>query len=123
MPNVAAGQKGKAETGPSHAMLFYYYIQLIHPNHYLCLPQQIKKKSPIKYRPIFVPEDNAANTIFINGHVICKSKEENPRSWAVLERECRHPLLGLSTSEIEKAVGSLTCMSLRFNRPEKVVAA
>lgn len=85
--------------------------------------QQMQKLSPIRYKCIVVPEDGAANTIFFNGHVICKGKKENPRSWAVLERECKHPLIGLTTSEIEKAVGSLTCMSLRFNRPEKVVAA
>ncbi len=77
--------------------------------------ERIREASSVPYRAIFVPEDNVANTILINGKVICKSRKENQRSFEVLRRECRHELVEVESSEIEKAVGSLTCMSLRYN--------
>ena len=40
-----------------------------------------------------------------------------------MKKEVKLPLIGVSTSEIEKAVGSLTCLSLRFNRPSRIAAA
>jgi hypothetical protein len=67
-----------------------------------------------------VPDDKASNTILMNGHVFCKSESENPKSWKILQEESKYPLIGLSTSEIEKAVGSLTCLSLRFNLPNRI---
>ena len=82
--------------------------------------ERIRDLSSVPYKAIFVPEDNVANTILINGKVICKSRKENPRSFAVLQRECPHELVEIESSEIEKAVGSLTCLSLRFNRPRRV---
>jgi len=82
--------------------------------------ERIRDLSDIPYKAIYVPEDNVANTIFINGRVICKSRKENPKSYEILKKFCEHELIEVESSEIEKAVGSLTCMSLRFNRPVSI---
>ncbi len=77
--------------------------------------EQINRNSNIKYSKVEVPDDAAANCIAINDTLICKSERENPESYKVL---CANAggrrVIGLEMSEIEKAVGSLTCMSLRF---------
>ncbi len=82
--------------------------------------ERIRDLSSVPYKAVFVPEDNVANTILINGKVICKSRKENPRSFEALRRQCPHELVEIESSEIEKAVGSLTCLSLRYNRPRRV---
>ena len=85
--------------------------------------EQIREMSKIPYKAIYVPDDGSANTIFINGKVICRSRKENPESFKILQRECPHELVEIESSEIEKAVGSLTCLSLRFNKPTKIAPA
>ena len=85
--------------------------------------QQIREKSKISYKAIYVPDDGSANTIFINGKVICRSRKENPESFKILQRECPHELVEIESSEIEKAVGSLTCRSLRFNIPSVIASS
>ena len=65
----------------------------------------------------------SANTIFMNDTLICKAEEEAPESFKGLGQQigpfCK-AVKGVELSEIEKAVGSLTCMSLRFNVPSTV---
>ena len=57
--------------------------------------------------------------------MICKSSAEAPKSFEILQQQLgpKYKVLGLDLSEIEKAVGSLTCMSLRFNKPNAVKPA
>jgi N-dimethylarginine dimethylaminohydrolase len=64
----------------------------------------------------------SANLLCINGTIVCKSKKEAPKSFEILEQQMgpKYKIVGLDMSEIEKAVGSLTCMSLRFNKPTSV---
>jgi len=84
--------------------------------------KRIDEVSPFSYRRVIVPDDMSANTIFMNGTLICKSENEAPNSYRVFEQQmgpyCN--IRGVDLSEIEKAVGSLTCMSLRFNVPATV---
>jgi len=75
----------------------------------------IRANSEVDYKVIYVAEDNAANCIWINDTLICRG---GTRGHNVLSA-CRpggnsQDVVGLDISEIEKAVGSLTCMSLRF---------
>jgi len=75
----------------------------------------IRANSKVDYKVIYVAEDNAANCIWINDTLICRG---GTRGHNVLSA-CRpggnsQDVVGLDISEIEKAVGSLTCMSLRF---------
>jgi len=91
--------------------------------------QRIDEASQFSYRRVLVPDDMAANVIFMNGHLICKSENEAPNSFKVFKQQVE-PIMklqggsgtikGVDLSEIEKAVGSLTCMSLRFNVPATV---
>ena len=72
----------------------------------------IRANSKVDYKVIYVAEDNAANCIWINDTLICRSGTSGHSEL------CAHSggqnVVGLDISEIEKAVGSLTCMSLRF---------
>jgi dimethylargininase len=79
--------------------------------------KSIQKNSTIPYKAIYVTDDNAANCIWINDTLICKSARECPNSNGVLTAAGpgNAKIVGLDICEIEKAVGSLTCMSLRFN--------
>jgi len=85
--------------------------------------KRIDEASPFSYRRVIVPDDMSANTIFMNGTLICKAESEAPESFKVLQQQigpfCK-AVRGVELSEIEKAVGSLTCMSLRFNIPSAV---
>ena len=81
---------------------------------------RIQANSERTYKAVVVPDDLAANCILMNGKLLCKSAAEHPKSNAVISEKVDFPLLPLELSEIEKAVGSLTCMSLRFNKPRRV---
>ena len=77
---------------------------------------QINKRSKTRYRQVEVAEDVAANCIAINGTLLCKGKKENSRSYGIVKGAAGgREVIGLELSEIEKAIGSLTCMSLRFS--------
>ena len=80
--------------------------------------QQLCAKSDVTYASVKVPKDNAANCIRVNDHLICKSENENPYSYQALKKALPAvTLIGLDLSEIEKATGSISCMSLRFKKP------
>ena len=87
--------------------------------HSMKMFDQIQTGSTRTYKKIEVSKDNAANCIVMNGHLICKSSKENPEDAEVLaEENVGMPIKGLEISELEKAVGSLSCMSLRFQMPK-----
>ncbi len=80
---------------------------------------QINDRSDIMYQMVEVPDDLAVNCIAINNRIICKSAKESPESFAIMDKTAiNRKLIGVELSEIEKALGSLTCMSLRFNSRE-----
>jgi len=77
---------------------------------------QINAKSKVTYSKVEVSSDKAANCVAINGHVLCKSEEEDKESFYQVQAAAgQRTLHGIKLSEIEKATGSLSCMSLRFN--------
>jgi len=88
-----------------------------------CL-KEIQSRSRHQYETLIVPHDTAANTVYINGGLIHKSTRENKESAEILKMFCKKKSLKsieIDLSEIEKAVGSITCMSLRFT-PGKQLA-
>ena len=104
--------------------LAYSTIQLFHHSAFQynkdhIIFQRIDEKAQFSYKRVLVPEDMSANMLCINGHIVCKSKGEAPKSFEILQQQLgnKYKIIGLDLSEIEKAVGSLTCMSLRFNKP------
>ena len=46
----------------------------------MCL-QRIDAASKFTYRRILVPDDMAANVVYMNGTVLCKSEKESPDSF------------------------------------------
>ncbi len=77
---------------------------------------QIAENSRVRYRKVEVAEDLAANCLAVNGRLLCKSRKECPESHAIMKEAARdREVIGLDISEIEKALGSLSCMSIRFN--------
>jgi dimethylargininase len=86
--------------------------------------ESIRENSTINYKVIFVKEDKAANCIWINNHLLIKCHAECPEANDKIRDVAPSTLniYGLDICEIEKAVGSLTCMSIRFN-PTGLVAA
>ena len=72
----------------------------------------IRANSKVDYKVIYVAEDNAANCIWINDTLICRSGTSGHSE--ICAHSGGQKVVGLDISEIEKAVGSLTCMSLRF---------
>ena len=87
--------------------------------HSMKMFDEIQNCSTRSYKKIEVTKDNAANCIVMNGQLICKSSKENPEDADILKEEnVGLPVRGLEISELEKAVGSLSCMSLRFQMPK-----
>jgi len=91
--------------------------------------KRIQKLAKFEYKSLEVPDDMASNVIYMNGALLHKSWTESKESAEIFcnyvskTRPGEGPTRGidLDLSEIEKAVGSLTCMSLRFN-PNAAVA-
>merc|ERR1712029_598703 len=97
--------------------------------HSVTMYQRIQKLAKFQYKCIEVPDDMASNVIYMNGALLHKSWTESKEAAEIFCNYCSKTRPGdgptksidLDLSEIEKAVGSLTCMSLRFN-PNAAVA-
>ena len=62
-----------------HFMIKIFWI-LVLTKINLCL-QRIDAASKFTYRRILVPDDMAANVVYMNGTVLCKSEKESPDSF------------------------------------------
>merc|ERR1711872_129656 len=97
--------------------------------HSVTMYQRIQKLAKFQYKCLEVPDDMASNVIYMNGALLHKSWTESREAAEIFCNYCSKTRPGdgptksidLDLSEIEKAVGSLTCMSLRFN-PNAAVA-
>merc|ERR1711890_19893 len=98
--------------------------------HSTAMLRRIEKLAKYEYKSLIVPDDLASNVIHMNGALLHKSWTESKESAEIFSRYCSKMLPGegptrsidLDLSEIEKAVGSLTCMSLRFNSNKAIGA-
>lgn len=85
----------------------------------------MQQMSDHKYDKLTVPDDLAANTIYMNlpskGHVLlhCTS-EEFPESVKVFEKLKDHLLIPVSNMEKKKVDGALTCCSVLINKKPKI---
>jgi len=92
--------------------------------------ERIQKLAKFEYKSLIVPDDMASNLIHMNGALLHKSWKESEESSSIFRTYCSRTVPGqgpiknidMELSEIEKAVGSLTCMSLRFNTNSKISA-
>jgi len=96
--------------------------------HSTTMLKRIQKLAKYEYKSLIVPDDMASNVIFMNGALLHKSWTESKESAEIFCSYCSKTCPGegptrsidLDLSEIEKAVGSLTCMSLRYNPNQSV---
>ena len=69
----------------------------------------------VHYDTITVPDDSAANCLFINGVLVHRSAEEFPACADVFGVSVQvKKMVGLNMSELEKVDGALTCCSLLY---------
>merc|ERR1711890_180906 len=122
-------------SGPLHLKTLYHvlskHILRLQPVRTLhCYAEEDWKLAKYEYKSLIVPDDLASNVIHMNGALLHKSWTESKESAEIFSRYCSKMLPGegptrsidLDLSEIEKAVGSLTCMSLRFNSNKAIGA-
>ena len=96
--------------------------------HSTTMLKRIQKLAKYEYKSLIVPDDMASNVIFMNGALLHKSWTESKESAEIFCSYCSKTCPGegptrsidLDLSEIEKAVGSLTCMSLRYNPNQSI---
>ncbi|KAL9987438.1 hypothetical protein ACROYT_G001747 [Oculina patagonica] len=72
---------------------------------------ELEKKAKFKYKKLVVPDDTAANCLFINGTLIHLASYEVPNSFEVLN-QISGPKMVLENSEFGKVDGCLTCRSI-----------
>jgi dimethylargininase len=75
----------------------------------------IRERGVGRYEFVSVPDEAAANCLFINGAVVHRAEAEYPRSAAALRAFCAAERLAsreLDVSEFAKADGALTCLSV-----------
>lgn len=72
---------------------------------------ELESKAKFKYQKIVVPEDHAANCLYLNGTIVHLAPHEIPESISVY-RELPGPKIELENAELHKADGCLTCISI-----------
>ena len=76
--------------------------------------QLVTSKSRVQYDVITVPDDYAANCLYINGVLVHRSPDEYPLSCHVFASLPVHKKIALNASELAKVDGALTCCSLLY---------
>ena len=72
---------------------------------------EVKKNARFQYEKLMVPDDTAANCLFVNGTLIHLVEAEIPDSFEVFNQmSC--PKMELENSELSKVDGCLTCLSI-----------
>lgn len=75
--------------------------------------KEITANTTYKYNAVVFPEDCVTNCIYMNGVLFHPTKDDFPNSCHIWENmEC--PRVAISTSELKKADGLLTCCSVRI---------
>ena len=72
----------------------------------------IETKGNFRYSYLEVPDDIAANCLYINGTLVHVSKEAFPNSSEVFKELPSARKVALSTTELNKVDGCLTCCSV-----------
>ncbi|XP_076042783.1 N(G),N(G)-dimethylarginine dimethylaminohydrolase 1 [Oratosquilla oratoria] len=77
------------------------------------LLKRVEREATCRYQILTVPDDQAANCVFVNGHILHVSGEQFPESAKVFEDRLKHyNLKPLCISEMAKAQGNLSCCSI-----------
>ena len=79
----------------------------------------MEKEATFQYQILRVPDQDAANCLYINGTLIHRSAKEFPESAKVFE-DIACEKLDLNVSELSKAQGALTCCSILIRKPKHI---
>ncbi|KAG8226308.1 hypothetical protein J437_LFUL002747 [Ladona fulva] len=82
--------------------------------------KRIEREATYTYQTITVPEDEAANVLYVNNYLIHRSKEEIPESHKVFEDVVDFNRRSLNMSELSKAGGCLSSCCLLFRRAKHI---
>ncbi|XP_063237879.1 N(G),N(G)-dimethylarginine dimethylaminohydrolase 1 isoform X3 [Bacillus rossius redtenbacheri] len=77
---------------------------------------RIKREATFSYQTLTVPEDIAANVLYVNGTLVHRSPDEVPESCKVFAEKVDFPRRTLNMSELAKAGSGLTSCCLLFRR-------
>lgn len=72
---------------------------------------EVEKKAKFQYQKLVVPDDKAANCLFVNGTLVHLAATEIPASIEVFN-QISGPKMELENSELSKCDGCLTCLSI-----------
>lgn len=81
--------------------------------------QRIKREATYGYQTLTVPENDAANVLYINGTLIHRAKDEIPQSCKVFS-ETEFQTKGLNMSELAKVSSGLSSCCLLIRRPRHI---
>ncbi|RWS02358.1 N(G):N(G)-dimethylarginine dimethylaminohydrolase 1-like protein, partial [Dinothrombium tinctorium] len=70
----------------------------------------VEREATFRYNTLTVPDDIAANVLFVNGTLVYRS--EFPNSTDVIESRVDYPRKAIKIWELSKPQGSLTCLSI-----------
>ncbi|RWS26773.1 N(G):N(G)-dimethylarginine dimethylaminohydrolase 1-like protein, partial [Leptotrombidium deliense] len=80
------------------------------------LIKNIEREATFRYTTLTVPDDAAANVLYINGTIVHRS--EYPNSNDVFGERIDYPRKSCKLWEISKAQGLLSCMSILVKKPK-----
>ncbi|XP_008203223.1 N(G),N(G)-dimethylarginine dimethylaminohydrolase 1 isoform X2 [Nasonia vitripennis] len=82
--------------------------------------KRIEREATYSYQTLTVPEDEAANVLYINGTLIHRAHDEIPQSSKVFEEKVEFPVKALPISELAKVSSGLSSCCLLVRRPRHI---
>ncbi|XP_017892293.2 N(G),N(G)-dimethylarginine dimethylaminohydrolase 1-like [Ceratina calcarata] len=82
--------------------------------------KRIEREATYTYQTLTVPEDDAANVLYVKGTLIHRSEEEIPQSSKVFAEKIEFPTRSLCMSELAKVSSGLTSCCLLVRRPRHI---
>ncbi|XP_033207972.1 N(G),N(G)-dimethylarginine dimethylaminohydrolase 1 [Belonocnema kinseyi] len=82
--------------------------------------KRIEREATYNYQTLTVPEDAAANVLYVNGTLIHRSEEEIPESSKVFAERVEFPTRPLKISELAKVSSGLSSCCLLVRRPRHI---
>ncbi|KAK5640580.1 hypothetical protein RI129_011391 [Pyrocoelia pectoralis] len=78
--------------------------------------KRMEREATFSYQTLTLPEDEAANVLFLNGTLIHKSLEEIPESYKVFADKVDYPRRSINFSQLSKGSSGLTSSCLLVRR-------
>ncbi|XP_012536800.1 N(G),N(G)-dimethylarginine dimethylaminohydrolase 1 isoform X2 [Monomorium pharaonis] len=82
--------------------------------------KRIEREATYNYQTLTVPEDVAANVLYVNGTLIHRSEDEIPQSSKVFAEKVEFPTRSLRLSELAKVSSGLSSCCLLVRRPRHI---